>query len=151
MIQVNDFHDACVLRVLVDTNAPQDGDAGHGARTDVVLFNVGGFAISYGPTSEATIGARDQLAIRVYGDAEARVLAEGLTWAGIALQQQQWDNAHRSELPTSDLGFETELDRDLEQQANALALEASLWRTRLSEINERLARVEAARTHLQAA
>lgn len=77
------FVDACILAVDITTNVPQGGDAGHGGRTTLTFRDEGGFA--FGNT--ATGMPPESVRIDALGDAEARVLADALLWAGKRLSE----------------------------------------------------------------
>lgn len=77
------FLDVCELAARVQTNVPQGGDAGHGGRTRITLVDEGSFAFANGGQYAGT-GA--SVEIEVLGDAEARMLADALVWAGERLR-----------------------------------------------------------------
>jgi len=76
------FLDICELGVLVETNVPQGGDAGHGGKTRITLTDQDGFA--FGDAHGTAPGTTVEL--EVLGDAEAQLLADALTWAGERLR-----------------------------------------------------------------
>lgn len=75
--------DVAELGVHVETNVPQGGDAGHGGITRVTLSDEGSFA--FGSDGQYG-GPGERVEIEVLGDAEARMLADALVWAGERLR-----------------------------------------------------------------
>ncbi len=75
------FLDVCELGARVETNVPQAGDAGHGGKTRITLTDEGSFAFG-----DPYAGPGAGVEIDVLGDAEARMLADALTWAGERLR-----------------------------------------------------------------
>lgn len=78
--------DACILRVRVKTNTPMGGDAGHGGVTTVQLIDQGSTCM------EVNGKETDRIEIKVFGDAEYRVLVECLKFAVKALEEQHARN-----------------------------------------------------------
>lgn len=86
-----EFVDACILEVEVTTNTPCGGDGGHGGRTVVRFIDAGGTDMSESHIKHDGFDA-EEVALVLRGDAEARVLAKALIWAGQKLLHQIEDN-----------------------------------------------------------
>lgn len=71
---------ANTLEVIVGTNCPQGGDAGHGGVTILRLTNLGGTAMK-GIVIEDSYGDTQEIHMEFYGDHEAYSLLEALKFA----------------------------------------------------------------------
>ncbi|MEU8531715.1 hypothetical protein [Streptomyces parvulus] len=78
---VGEFWDASALRVRVETNGLQGGDAGHGGWAEVTI------QFLTGDSFETPDGSHTQeIHFKVGGDAEISTLAAALEWAGAQLK-----------------------------------------------------------------
>ncbi|MCA2204013.1 hypothetical protein [Streptomyces sp. SMS_SU21] len=79
---VGEFWDASALRVGVETNGLQGGDAGHGGWAEVQVRFLTGDSFE---TPDG--GHTEEILIKVSGDSEISTLAAALEWAGAQLKE----------------------------------------------------------------
>ena len=81
------FTGLCILKVVVGSNTPMDGDAGHGGRTILVLENEGGCAWDV-EVDGKKIENPKRITIVMHGDDEAERLVEALEFVVKVLRMQ---------------------------------------------------------------
>lgn len=81
-----DMVGANILRVEVGTNCPCGGDGGHGGRTVLRLFDVGGTSWSVTVNGDMHCGSPDGIEIEFKGDSEAVTLLAALEYAARILR-----------------------------------------------------------------
>ncbi|MFD0070447.1 hypothetical protein, partial [Streptomyces sp. NPDC127574] len=91
------FWDASALRVRVETNGLQGGDAGHGGWAEVEVRFLTGDSFE---TPDG--GHTPEILIKVGGDSEISTLAAALQWAGAQLKELAGAHSVPVTQPTSD-------------------------------------------------
>ena len=87
-IDIVSITDTCCMKFSAGTTGFKGGDSGHGSRTTICIQDIGGSDIRIKDKTDMTNFSNGSVAIAVGGDAELRLLIDGLRWMADTLENK---------------------------------------------------------------